>query len=184
MTSPLSVHLKISFGVGGSYIRVPNVLFFMFTIHAALNVCKSELVRDGDFQIFPFFHSFHKIYSYLLVGVGLAQNFKPITNFTRDFCAICCEYIRKENFPDNFSLKKSFAFCEGFCIKNFMKSFQFCRKLLCLLFIIFRERPESFSFLCIVLCSLKLLVQDMMKIYVHACWKMEKSENSLGKVDA
>lgn len=25
------------------------------------------------------------IYSYLFVGVGLAQNFKPITNFTRDF---------------------------------------------------------------------------------------------------
>lgn len=42
-------------------------------------VCKSELVRDGDFRPYVI------MYSYLFVGVGLAQKFKPITIFTRDF---------------------------------------------------------------------------------------------------
>lgn len=79
--SPLSLHSKgIGSGLAVSYVRVPNISAFLcLQFTQRMVVCKSELVRDGDFR------SYVIMYSYLFVGVGLAQKFKPITIFTRDF---------------------------------------------------------------------------------------------------
>lgn len=137
-------------------------LYLQFT--QRLNVCKSQLVVLG-MEIFS--RSFI-IYSYLFVGVGLAQNFKPITIFTRDFLA---QYIR-ELFQGKLCLIKlrqpeyfmyNFASYSVFLLlKYFSQLSKLFFLFLCLFIFFMKEHFCSLSYMHFVLCWLG----DMMKIYV------------------
>lgn len=128
-------------------------------------MCKSELVRDGDFP-------FVIIYSYLFVGVGLAQNFKPITIFTREFqisvhkelgvwkklylITSAWIFLHKFSFPFTFILLKIFQTFRSFMEDKFSLFMFFTRdenfpRLNCICIVICREYDENLwcsGFIC------------------------------------
>lgn len=125
------------------YFEGSTFLCLQFT--QRMVVCKSELVRDGDLM-----------YSYLFVGVGLAQKFKPITLFTRDFQLFV---VHKLLFHGKFHLITSASntfhhfspAVEIFPFKHFL-SRRFSRNFFLLVIYDF-SRKRRRKLLCILLCT-------------------------------
>lgn len=142
-----------------------NENLFMFTLHAAwMSMCKSELVRDGDFPCCI-------IYSYLFVGVGLAQKFKPITIFTREFswCFVYKQILREHGKLHNFwSLLTTLLhfFISEFLSYTFQR-LKWSRRKIISVYLWF-ERREKKS-LCMLMCG-----KAMMKIYEFTGRELEK----------
>lgn len=138
-------------------VRVPNISFYVYNSRSVW-MCVNQSLCGMEI-----FLARHNIFIFVCWGSGLAQKFKPIPLFTRDFSL---SYIRKvsketQNFP---RMKKAWILHVWFCFIFTLYFWDFPSQdflAYCVLFISFLARGEYFTFMCT-----SYVPRDMMKIYV------------------